>query len=119
LSGFDSDRSYELDANYKPLPVVQQPIDPPYKEVMEKISQRTLISEVRNDENQSKNIEPTNSTFTTTLLQTPTTTTNKELSNEKNNQKSNENNSSAASILIGISIAAVALFVIAFKSSRR
>ncbi len=45
LRGYDSDMSYPLDENYEHREVVQKPTAPPYKEVLEKISQVSLKHE--------------------------------------------------------------------------
>lgn len=42
LRGYDSDMSYSLDENYVHREVVQKPTAPPYKEVLEKLSQVSL-----------------------------------------------------------------------------
>jgi tRNA (cytidine32/guanosine34-2'-O)-methyltransferase len=42
LRGYDSDMSYPLDENYEHKEVVQKPTAPPYKEVLERLSQVSL-----------------------------------------------------------------------------
>lgn len=45
LRGFDSDMSYQLDEDYEHKEVVQKPTAPPYKEVLERLSQISLKHE--------------------------------------------------------------------------
>jgi tRNA (cytidine32/guanosine34-2'-O)-methyltransferase len=45
LSSFDSDMSYPIDENYDYTEIVQKPTAPPYKEVLERLSQISLKHE--------------------------------------------------------------------------